>query len=113
MVAVPAGHLKGAAQLEFAFDQVVVKGQPHSIETHAVNLFGPGQKKRDAELIGGGAGAGAIVGAIAGGKKGAAIGTLVGAGAGTGVAATTRGQDVELRSGSRWSVTLAHETRIG
>src|SRR5712692_2670093 len=53
--AVPAGHLKGAARLAFVFDSVVVKGKEHAIETSAVDLAGPGQKKRDIELIGGGA----------------------------------------------------------
>jgi hypothetical protein len=111
--AVPAGHMKGAARLAFAFDRVVLKGQEHAIETSAVHLVGPGQKKRDIELIGGGAGAGAIIGAIAGGKKGAAIGTVLGAGAGTGAAATTRGKDVELHAGGRWTVKLTREARIG
>jgi hypothetical protein len=110
--AVPAGHLKGAARLAFAFDRVVLKGQEHAIETSGVHLSGPGQKKRDIELIGGGAGAGAIIGAIAGGKKGAAIGTVLGAGAGTGAAATTRGKDVELHAGGRWTVKLTREARI-
>lgn len=111
-LAVPAGHLKGAARLGFVFDRVVLKGKEHSIETSAVELSGPGQKKRDIELIGGGAGAGAIIGAIAGGKKGAAIGTVLGAGAGTGAAAATRGQDVEVHAGGHWTVKLTRETRI-
>ncbi len=110
--AVPAGHLKGAARLAFDFDRVVRKGHEHAIQTSAVDLSGPGQKKRDIELIGGGAGAGAIIGAIAGGKKGAAIGTVLGAGAGTGAAATTRGKDVEVHAGGRWTVTLSREARI-
>lgn len=109
----PSGKVKGKARLAFDFDQVVVKGKEQPIETRTVDITAPGTHKRDAAIVGGGAAGGALIGAIAGGKKGAGIGALLGAGAGTGVVLTNKGKEVEVPSGSRISVKLTREARLG
>jgi hypothetical protein len=107
-----SGRVKGRARLAFEFDSVVVKGKEHSISTQAIDITADNGRKRDAGIIGGGAGAGAIVGAITNGKKGAGLGALIGAGAGTGVVLATKGGEVELGAGGRYAVSLTREVRL-
>jgi hypothetical protein len=64
-------------------------------------------KKRDAAIIGGGAGVGAVIGAIAGGGKGAATGAAIGGGAGTGTVLATRGDDLHYPPESRLNFVLS------
>ena len=64
-------------------------GKRVAVSADSVQLEGRSHTKRNAVLIGGGAGMGAILGAIMGGGKGAAIGAGVGAGTGTVAAAAT------------------------
>lgn len=71
-------------------------GQDIAIATNPWTIRGKSQKKRDAELIGGGGGVGALIGALAGHGKGAAIGAAVGAAGGTAGAALTGEKQVEL-----------------
>ena len=67
-----------------------------SISTKPYSQVAEATKKRDAEIIGGGAGIGAVIGAIAGGGKGAAIGAVARRG--------HRAEEVEKRVGdARWS----------
>jgi hypothetical protein len=110
--AVRSGKVKGRARLALAFDSIVVKGKACPIEATGIDITADPSKKKDAAMIGGGAGAGAIIGAIAGGKKGAAIGAAVGAGAGTGVVLATRGKEVELAAGQALSVTLTAPAKL-
>jgi outer membrane lipoprotein SlyB len=72
----------------------------------------PSGAKRDAEIIGGGTAAGAVLGAIVGGGKGAKKGAIIGATAGTGAVLVTKGQELEIPSGSRWTVSTRGNTRI-
>ena len=111
--AVPSGKVKGRARLAFDFDTIALRGKESPVETRTIDITAPDSHKKDAEIIGGGAGVGAIIGAIAGGKKGAAIGAAVGAGTGTGVVLTTTGKEVEVPAGSRLSVKLTKEARLG
>jgi hypothetical protein len=106
------GIKKGRAHLAFDFDRLAVKDKEYPVETRAVDMTAGDTHKRDAEIVGGGAGAGAIIGAIVGGKKGAAIGGLVGAGAGGGVVVAKSGRDVAVPAGSRLSVKLLQEARL-
>lgn len=71
-------------------------GQAIAIATNSWTVQGKSQKKRDAELIGGGGGVGALIGALAGHGKGAAIGAAVGAAGGTAGAAFTGQKQVVL-----------------
>ena len=94
--AVPSGHLKGVARLDLTLDAVEVNGKSYDLATDDEGRRGKNHNKRNAILIGGGAGFGAIVGAIAGGGVGAAIGSAAGAGAGTAGAAFTGKKDVRV-----------------
>jgi hypothetical protein len=110
--AVPSGKVKGRARLAFDFDSIVVGGREQAIEARAVDITAPDSHKRDAAIIGGGAGAGALIGAIADGKHGAGIGALIGAGAGTGIVLTNTGKEVLVPAGATVSVELTQATRI-
>lgn len=111
--AVPAGKVKTRARLAWDFDRLVVGGKQHPIEARAIDITARDTRKRDGAIVAGGAAAGAVVGAIADGKKGAGIGALLGAGAGTGVILTNKGRPVEVPAGSRLSVRLSRESRLG
>ncbi|MGH9713053.1 MAG: hypothetical protein ACRD5M_07120 [Candidatus Acidiferrales bacterium] len=93
---VPSGRLKGVARLELTLDSVEVNGKSYDLSTDDEGRRGKNHNKRNAILIGGGAGFGAIVGAIAGGGVGAAVGSAVGAGAGTAGAAYTGKKDIRV-----------------
>ena len=110
--AVPSGRVKTRARLAFDFDTLILKGKEHSIATRAVDITAGDTHKKDAVIIGVGAGAGAIIGAIAEGGKGAAIGTLIGGAAGTGVVLVNTGKEVELGNGARVTVRLTQEARL-
>jgi hypothetical protein len=91
-----SGRVKGRASLELKLTDVTRNGKSVSIATKPYTQVAEPTKKRDAAIIGGGAGLGAAIGAIAGGGKGAAIGAAVGGGAGTGTVVATKGKDIRL-----------------
>ena len=91
-----SGRLQGVARLSLALRSVEVGGKTYAIETSSVSRAGGNHNKRNAVLIGGGAGAGALIGGIAGGGKGALIGSAAGAGAGTAGAAITGKKDIAI-----------------
>lgn len=107
-----SGKTKGRARLAFSFDSLMVKGVARDIASVAIDVSAEPGKKKDAVIIGGGAGAGALLGAIIGGGKGAAIGAGVGAAAGTGAVLTTRGKEVEFPAGTPVHVDLTADTRL-
>jgi len=107
-----SGRVKGEARLAFDFNTLVLKGKEHTIATRPVDITAPNSHKRDAAIIGIGAGAGAIVGGIIDGGKGAGIGGLIGGATGTGVVLTNKGKEVELDAGTRVTVRLTRETRL-
>jgi hypothetical protein len=102
--AVSSGRLSRPAELQLTLNSLTPRGGSEvAISTSTWGAKGDSHKKRDIEMMGGGAAGGALIGALAGGKKGALIGTLIGGGGGTGVAAAT----------GKKEITLAAETKLG
>jgi len=87
--AAASGRLKGRAFIGLRLDSFRLNGREYPVQTSSVERVSASHKKRNALLIGGGAGLGAAIGALAGGGKGALIGAGAGAGAGTAGAAAT------------------------
>jgi hypothetical protein len=112
VTAVRSGKVKGRARLVVEFDRLTVDGRSHEIAATPIDITADNSKKRDAAIIGGGAGAGAIIGAIADGGKGAAIGGLIGGAAGSGAVLATRGKEVVLETGTRVQVKLGRSVRL-
>ncbi len=110
---VSSGRLNRPAELSLVLNSLTVKGgEKVGITTNAWSAKGESHKKRNLEMIGGGAAAGAIIGAIAGGKKGAAIGGAAGAGGGTGVAAYTGKKEIALAPETKLNFALASPVTI-
>jgi hypothetical protein len=111
--AAESGRVKGRAMLELTLTQIVRnEGKSHNISTKPYTVVAESTKKRDAAIIGGGAGVGAAIGALTGGGKGAAIGAAVGGGAGTGGVLATKGKEVRFGPEHPLSFTLAASIRI-
>jgi hypothetical protein len=110
--AMASGRVKGRAHLAFDFDKLIANGKERPVALREVDITADSNKKHDAAVIGGGAGAGAIIGAIADGKKGAAIGGLIGGATGTGVVLATRGKEVRLPSGTAYRLRLEKDVRL-
>jgi hypothetical protein len=100
-----SGRLSTPAKLYLRLKSVEVHGKTIEIATNSAGKTLGGKGKRDAEFIGGGAGAGALIGGLAGGGKGAAIGAAAGAGAGTGGAAATGKKDIVFPAETHLSFT--------
>ena len=101
-----SGKVKGRARLAFTFDRLSTGTGVKVVETSYVDKEAGSGKKKDATIIGGGAGVGALVGGIIGGKKGAAIGAAIGGAGGTAVVLTTKGQEIRLPVGTEVNVRL-------
>ena len=107
-----SGRVKGRATLSLALTSVLHEGKYVPIETQTYVGVAKDNKKRDAAMIGGGAGVGAIIGAIAGGGKGAATGAAIGGGGGTGAVLATRGDDLHYPPESRLKFVLSKEVEL-
>jgi len=91
-----AGRFAGNSVLTLELTSLSVNGKTYNIQTNRWSRAGSGEGKSTATKVGAGTAAGAILGGIFGGGKGAAIGAAAGAGAGTGVAASKKGQQIQL-----------------
>lgn len=107
-----AGRVSGRAHLAVKFDTIVVRGVSRRIETSDVAMTAEKQTGRDAKIIGGSTAAGAIIGGIVNGGRGAKKGAIIGAGAGAGAVLINKGQDLEMPSGSRWTVRVKETVRL-
>jgi hypothetical protein len=107
-----AGRVKGRARMVLSFHTLQTPSGEYDISARSVTRVAPETKKRDAAVIGAGAGIGAAIGAITGGGKGAAIGAGVGGGAGTGVVLSTRGKPTGFREGETISVRLVKPVSV-
>jgi hypothetical protein len=67
----PAGRFKGASELGLSLRSIEVNGQRYEIAASTPELSRKGERKRTAEMAGGGAGGGALIGGLAGGGKSA------------------------------------------
>jgi hypothetical protein len=101
-----SGRLKGRAVLGLKLDGFQLNGREYVVQTTSVDRVSAAHKKRNAILIGGGAGLGAAIGALAGGGKGALIGAGAGAGAGTAGAAATGKREVAIQAETQLRFTL-------
>jgi hypothetical protein len=110
--ATESGRVKGRASIQLKLTDVIRDKTDIAISTKTFSAVAEATKKRDAAVIGGGAGLGAAIGAIAGGGKGAAIGAAVGGGAGTGTVLATKGKEIHYPPETRLTFTLAQSVEI-
>lgn len=119
------GRLWGRGELRIVFDQLELStGETYSL--HAVvyavdnpetgievtdegDLRSSPQRKKEALLLGAGAGTGAVIGGAAAGPAGAAIG----AGIGGGIMLVRRGRHAYLDTGAEFQVELTAPLKIG
>ena len=101
-----SGRLEGRAVLALTLDSFEFKGKDYRVHTASIDRVSANHKKRNVEMIGGGAGLGALIGGLAGGGKGALIGAGAGAGAGTATAAATGKKEVAVAAESLLSFPL-------
>ena len=107
-----SGRLKGRGVLGITLDSFDLRGQSYPVATSLDTRATASHKKRNIEMIGGGAGLGALIGGLAGGGKGAAIGLGAGAAAGTGTAAVTGKKQVEVPAETMFRFTLKSPVQI-
>ena len=104
---VSSGRLKRPAEISLTLTSITPSGgQQTSVSTQTWTTSGKSHKRRNVEMIGGGAGVGALIGAIAGGGKGAAIGSGAGAAAGTAGAFATGKKEIDLPAESEMTFRL-------
>jgi hypothetical protein len=107
-----SGRVSGKATMTIALTGVMHHGKMVPIVTKDVFAEAESSTKRDAGIIGGGAGVGALIGAIAGGKKGAAVGAAVGGVGGTGAVLATKGKEVDYPAESKLTFTLDKDLSV-
>jgi hypothetical protein len=95
-----AGRMKGSSDLTLELTDIVINGTAYPLLTSTYEIKGKGEGGNTAKKVVGGAGLGALIGGLAGGGKGAGIGALAGAGAGTAVAASKKGEQLQIPSES-------------
>jgi len=111
--ATESGRVKGRASIQLKLTNIVRNNAPDvAISTKTFSAVAEATKKRDAAIIGGGAGLGAAIGAIAGGGKGAAVGAAVGGGAGTGTVLATKGKEIHYPPETRLTFTLSQSVEL-
>jgi hypothetical protein len=107
-----SGRVSGRARLAVDFDRIVVRGRTHELDASTIVAEAPSESGRDAKIVGGSAAAGAVLGAIANGRRGAVRGAIIGAGAGGAAVLVNKGKEVEMPSGSRWTIRVRNQVRL-
>ena len=95
-----AGKMSGSSELTLELTDIVINGTAYPLLTSTYEVKGKGEGGNTAKKVVGGAGLGALIGGIAGGGKGAGIGAAAGAAGGTAVAASKKGQQLQIPSES-------------
>lgn len=95
-----SGRMKGSSELVLELTDIVINGTAYPLLTSTYEIKGKGEGGNTAKKVLGGAGLGALIGGIAGGGKGAGIGALAGAATGTAVAASKKGEQLQIPSES-------------
>jgi hypothetical protein len=95
-----AGRMSGSSELTLELTDIVINGTAYPLLTSTYEVKGKGEGGSTAKKVVGGAGLGALVGGIAGGGKGAGIGAAAGAAGGTAIAASKKGQQLQIPSES-------------
>jgi hypothetical protein len=95
-----SGRFKGSSQLTLELTDIVINGSAVPLLTSTFEIKGKGEGGKTAGKIFGGAGLGALIGGIAGGGTGAAIGAVAGAAGGTAIAASKKGEQLQIPSES-------------
>jgi hypothetical protein len=124
-----SGRVSGRANLSMEFDTIQYRGQTYRFagiidsareaDGDTININNEGtvrdsnQTTRTVTRAGIGAALGALIGAIAGGGDGAAIGAAVGAGAGAGSVLIQGRNNLQLESGTEFTITSTGPTTVG
>jgi hypothetical protein len=108
-----SARVKGRASIQLRLTDIIRDNASDvTISTKTYTAVAEATKKRDAAIIGGGAGIGAAIGAITGGGKGAAVGAAVGGGAGTGTVLATKGKEIHYPPETKLTFTLSEPVEI-
>lgn len=124
-----SGRISGRANLTMEFDSIQYRGRNYSFagiidsareaDGDIISINNEGQVRdgnqttRTVTRAGIGAAIGAIIGAIAGGGDGAAIGAAVGAGAGAGSVLIQGRDNLQLESGTQFTLTATGPNSVG
>jgi len=91
-----SGRMAGSSQLTLELTDILINGTAYPLLTSTFEMKGQGEGKKTTRKILGGTGLGALIGGIAGGGTGAAIGALAGAAGGTAIAASKKGEQLQI-----------------
>ena len=91
-----SGRMAGSSQLTLELTDILINGTAYPLLTSTFEMKGQGEGKKTTRKILGGTGLGALIGGIAGGGTGAAIGALAGAAGGTAIAASKKGEQLQV-----------------
>jgi len=107
-----AGKMTGSSQLTLELTDIVINGTSYPLMTSTYEIKGKGEGKKTAGKVIGGAGLGALIGGLAGGGTGAAIGAAAGAAGGTAIAASKKGEQLQIPSESLLEFRLEQPVKL-